>query len=541
MAHVVGECRYQGLLFSEPLDGLVGGDDPVRVIDAFVDSLDLGRLGFSKVETEATGRPPYAPGDLLKLYVYGYLNRVRSSRRLEREAQRNVEVMWLINRLAPAFKTIADFRKDHPAAIVGVCRAFVRFCREQALYGGEVLVIDGSKIEAAASRKQVMTAKRIAKRTAAIDRQIAECLAAMDAADRQERPEQMGPRDVAAALSALPGQRERLQQEAQAPMAAEATAPVEAGADAASDPGSSVAPAARAEAGGQPPTVVVRQTKAAIEDLQAEREQLRRLAQALAAQGQNQLVIGEPEAKLMRTARHGHQVAYNAQSVVDAEHKLIVAFDLTNAGNDQGQLHPMAVQGQEALQVTALTVVADAGYSSGKQGRQCEADGIVAVVPRAETVNPADERHFSRDKFTYDAVSDSWQCPAGETLPCRETSHTEEKKRYWTNACGDCALKAQCTDAAKRTIVRGFYEDDREAMHRRATSEPAWMALRRTTVEHPFGTMKWLMGYPRFLVRGLHKAKAELALVVLSFNLKRVINILGVQRLLQALQQPSPA
>ena len=584
MAHVVGESRYQGLLFSEPLDALVGSDDPVRVVDAFVDSLDLSKLGFSRVETEETGRPPYAPGDLLKLYVYGYLNRVRSSRRLEREAQRNVEVMWLINRLAPSFKTIADFRKDHPEAIVGVCRAFVRFCREQALYGGKVVAIDGSKIEAVASRKKVMTPKRIAERTAEIDRKIAEYLASLDEADRRERTELLGPRDVPGALAALPGQREWLQQEAQAPAALEASLPVEIGSEApvaGEDDTTSQreAPAAEAdrqegmtaeatseeapepaaaailpvgaeaeleasttEAGRQEQEAVEaadRKAARALRDLQEEREQLQWLARRMAAQGLSQLVLLEEEARLMRTARHGHQVAYNAQTVVDSQHKLIAAFDLTNDGNDHCQLHPMAVQGQQALESTALTVVADAGYSNGKHGELCEAAGIVAVVPRAETVNGANKDHFSRDRFTYDAASDSWQCPAGEKLTCEAVSYTEEKKRYSTPACSSCAMKGQCTDAAKRTITRSFYEDAREAMHRWAQNDPTWMKLRRATVEHPFGTMKWLMGYPRFLVRGLRKAKAELALVVLSFNLKRVINILGVQRLLLALQ-PSP-
>ncbi len=582
MAHVVGASRYQGLLFSEPLDALVGSDDPVRVVDAFVDSLDLGQLGFSRVEAEETGRPPYAPGDLLKLYVYGYLNRVRSSRRLEREAQRNVEVMWLINSLAPSFKTIADFRKDHPEAIVGVCRAFVRFCRKQALYGGAVVAVDGSKIEAVASRKKVMTPKRIADRTAQIDRKIAEYLASLDEADRRERSELLGPRDVAGALAALPGERQWLQQEAQAPAAPGAIAPVGSGSEAAvagEDDATSQreAPAAeadrqeamtveasseeapeaagsakppvgteaelegtRTEAGRQEQEAADRKVGRALRDLQAEREQLQALARRMAAQGLSQLVLLEAEARLMRTARHGHQVAYNAQTVVDSQHKLIAAFDLTNDGNDHCQLHPMAVQGQQALESTALTVVADAGYSNGKHGELCEAAGIVAVVPRAETANGANKDHFSRDRFTYDAASDSWQCPAGQTLTCEAVSYTEEKKRYSTPACSSCAIKGQCTDAAKRTITRSFYEDAREAMHRRAQSDPAWMKLRRATVEHPFGTMKWLMGYPRFLVRGLRKAKAELALGVLSFNLKRVINILGVQRLLLALQ-PSPA
>ncbi|HET9813587.1 MAG TPA: IS1182 family transposase, partial [Sphingomicrobium sp.] len=440
MAHVEGESRLQGTLFPPSLDELVGANHPVRVIDAFVDTLDLAALGFAKVVAEATGRPPYRPGDLLKLYVYGYLDQVRSSRRLEKEAGRNLEVMWLINRLAPSFKTIADFRKDHPRAIVDVCRAFVQFCRTQSLFGAEVLAIDGSKIEAVASRKQVVTPKSAAKQLAALDRKIAAYLAAMDEADREEPSP--APADVAAALQVL---RER-------------------------------------------------------------REAVRREAEELAAKGLAQRVRTEPEARLMRTARHGHQVAYNVQTAVDAKHGLIAAFDLTNEGNDERQLHPMAERGRAALEVETVTAVADTGYSSGEQGRRCEEAGITAIVPRADTVNPAGAQYFPRTAFRYDAASDSWQCPAGETLVRRQVSQSERKWKYWTTACSGCALKAQCTKAEKRMIVRHFDEEAREAMHRRATSDPRWMKLRRELVEHPFGTLKWLMGMPRFLVRGLEKA-----------------------------------
>ncbi len=470
MAHVTGQSRYQSTLFPEVLDEVVSIDDPVRVIDAFVDTLDLAALGFSRVATEEMGRPPYAPGDLLKLYVYGYLHRVRSSRRLEAETRRNVQVMWLINRLTPAFKTIADFRKDHARPIVGVCRAFIRFCREQSLFGAELLAIDGTKIAAVASRKQVITPERLAKQNAAIERKIADYLTAMDAADREEPAQEGAGVDVAAAIAALQARQAKLQ--------------------------------------GQ--------------------------AENLALRGLKQEVLTESEARLMRTP-HGHQVAYNAQTVVDAEHKLIVAFDLTNEGNDQQQLHPMAVQGKDAVGVAEVTVVADTGYSNGEHGARCEQDGITAIVPRAETVNPKGKQYFSRDRFIYDPATDSWCCPAGETLSLYKTSRTQQKKEYTTRACDTCSLKAQCTKAARRVIVRHFYEDAREAMHQRATADPNWMKHRREMAEHPFGTMKWLMGLPRFLVRGLKKAKAELALGVLSYNLKRVINILGVPALLRAL------
>jgi transposase len=479
VVHITGQLRDQLALIPTTLNEAISADHPVRVIDGFVDSLDLREMGFSRVVAEEMGRPSYAPDDMLKLYIYGYVNRVRSSRALEREAKRNVEVMWLVHGLTPAFKTIADFRKIHPKAIVEVCRNFIRFCRELSLVGGRVVAIDGTKIQAVASHKQVITPTNVAKKMAALDGKIAAHLAAMDQADQEEQTDGVAAMDKAAVAEALRVLREK-------------------------------------------------------------REKAQQHADRLAARGQSQLVLTEPEAKLMRTARHGHQVTYNAQTVVDADNKLIIAFDLINEGNDQRQLYPMAMQAKQALEVEQVTAVADAGYSNGEHGQRCENDGITAIVPRHETVNPEGKQYFSRDQFSYDASSDSWRCPNGETLTCREVLHTEQKKKYWSDACGDCALKAQCTPATKRSVVRHFYEDAREAMHQRAARNPAWMKLRREIVEHPYGTIKWMLCYPRFLVKGLKKAKAELALAIMGYNLKRVINILGVAAVLQALR-PLPS
>ncbi len=478
MGHVIGQSREQATLFPERLDEVIALDHPVRVIDAFVDSLDLSALGFGKVEAAATGRPPYEPGDLLKLYVYGYLNRVRSSRGLMREARRNVEVMWLIGRLAPVFKTIADFRKDHAQAIVGVCRSFIGLCRGQGLYGAELVAIDGTKIEAVASRKRVVTPERLAKLTAALDEKIAGYLAAMDEADAGEvkAPEEGAGVDVAKALAELKSRREELQEK----------------------------------------------------------------AKAMAEKGVCQEVESEPEARLMRTAKTGYQVAYNAQTAVDEKHKLIVAFDLVNEGNDLNQLFAMAKRAKEELAVASLTVAADTGYSNGEEGELCAHEGIVAVVPRPRTVNPEGEALFSRERFVYEAASDSWLCPAGARLERKRLQPSQRKSEYWNRAaCQACALKPKCTKAAKRVIVRDFFEDAREAMHRRTKEDGGWLKRRRCVVEHPFGGIKWLMGLPRFLVRGLKKAKSELALSILCYNLKRTIAILGVPALLDALK-PKP-
>jgi transposase/IS5 family transposase len=469
--HVEGESRYQRALVAPSLDEQVGADHPVRVLDAFVDTLDLKGLGFSKAAAEETGRPPYHPRDLLKLYLYGYANQVRSSRRLEREAERNIEVRWLVNGVSPSFKTVADFRKDHPEAIVGVTRAFVLFCRGQRLYGGELVAIDGTKIEAVASRKKVVTPERLEKQMAAIDRKIAEHLAAMDEADEKEAAQEQ-PMDVAAALRALRDQREEVAAQ----------------------------------------------------------------AKALAKEGLSSQVIGEPDARLMKTARHGFQVAYNAQTAVDAEHGLIAAFDLTNDGNDLGQLQPMAEAAKEALGAETLSVVADSGYSNGEQGQACQEAGITAAVPRPQTANPKNPSLFTRDAFTYDAAGNSFTCPAGEMLTPVTVSKTEQKTYYATQACAGCALKPSCTKAERRMIARGFYEDAKDAMHQRAAVDPALMKQRRCLAEHPFGTMKSRMGYPRFLLRGLEKAKAELALDVIAFNMKRAITIRGATTLLAELR-----
>lgn len=376
MAHVSGSSRYQATLFPEVLDDMVAADHPVRVIDAFVDSLDLAQLGFTRVETEDTGRPPYRPADLLKLYVYGYLNLIRSSRRLEREAGRNVEVLWLINRVCPSFKTIADFRKDHAKPIVAVCRALTAFCRGQELLGGELVAIDGTKVGAVASRKQVITPEKMAKQAAALDRKIVEHLAAMDSADEEED--------------------------------------------------------------GEPPQPIVDVAKALAELVQR-RQKVQRHAERLADNDLKQLVLTEQDAKLMRTSNHGHQVAYNAQIAVDAEHSLIAAFELTNDGNDTQQLHPMAEMAKEALAVESLNVVADTGYSSGEQAELCAQSQITAIVPRKQTANTEGDQYFTRNRFSYDATNDTYQCPAGRTLRLEGVVAATGKRSYANvRACKIC-------------------------------------------------------------------------------------------------------
>ena len=476
MGHIQGQSRQQGTLFPESLEGVIPANNPVRVIDAFVDGLDLHGLGFTGVASADTGRPGYDPADLLKLYVYGYLNQIRSSRRLERECTRNVELLWLLNRLRPSFKTVADFRAEHPQALVAVCRSFTRFCREQGLFAAQLVAIDGTKVQAVASRKQVMTPKRIAQEQAVIDAHIDAYLSGLNVADSQETHTESAPVSVAEALQAL----------------------------------------------------------------RVKRAQLQTLAAEMRSAGVNQHVQGEADAKLMRTAQ-GHKVAYNAQIAVDAQHQLIVHAEVSNDGNDHRQLQPMATAAKAALHTDTLTVVADTGYANGEQARACSEAGITPIAPRPEIVNPRVKGAYTREQFTYDADTDSYRCPAGQTLSCRRTSQTLQNQQYWTHACAGCALKARCTRSPRRVIVRSFFEADMEAMHERARSDPHWMRQRRCLAEHPFGTMKWMMGMPRFLLRGLTKVRAEFSLSVLVYNLKRVMAILGVEVLLQRLRAGIPS
>ena len=465
MSHVQGQSRHQATLFPEALDDLIPADHPVRVVDAFVDHLDLAALGFSKVVAAATGRPPYHPGDLLKLYVYGYLNQIRSSRRLERESQRNVELLWLLNRLSPDFKTIADFRQDNRRALVETCRALVRFCREQDLFGAELVAIDGSKFRAVASKKAVYTPRRIAQALARLEQRVPEYLQSLDAADSAEPP--------------VPD-------------------------------------------GGN--------TAQALALLQARRAELQALAAEMRARGVKQHVTTEPEARLMRQAGGGHAVSYNVQTAVDAKHKLLVSYAVTNAGNDLGALYPLASAAQAALAAEQLTVVADVGYCNGEHGADCAAAGITAVVPRPKPVNPKGN-FFDKSQFSYQPEQDQYRCPAGERLKVYKTDYKNKVRQYSSPACEPCALKSQCTRSRRRTINRHFYADQVEAMHRRALAQPALLRQRACLSEHPFGTIKRMTDRGQFLLRGLEKVRAEMGLSALSYNLKRVINILGVETL----------
>jgi len=398
MGHIRGHSRHQVTLFPEALDDLIPRNHPVQVVEKFVNGLDLAELGFGKAVPAATGRPPYHPAALLKLYVYGYLNRIRSSRRLEKESRRNVELLWLLERLSPDFKTIANFRKDNREAVVEACRDFVRFCQKHSLFGAELVAIDGSKFRAAASKKAVYSKARIERELARIERQVSEYLEILDTTDAGEVSVPNEGERTAAALRALSRRREELQ--------------------------------------------------AMKDDLQKRRATHR--------------VAGETDARLMRQAGGGHAVGYNVQTAVDSKHKLIVSHEVTDACNDRGQLYPMARAAQTALGAKRLTVVADAGYQNASQGQACEAAGISAAVPKQRTVNPRgpffnrDQFTYDarRDRYICPAGESLSVCRVNEKLRVRyySTAACEScpLKRQCTRSRRRTINRHFCADAEQR-------------------------------------------------------------------------------------------
>jgi transposase len=466
--HIKGQSRHQGTLFPERLDELIGADNPVRVIDAFVDHLDLRALGFGKAQSQATGRPPYDPADLLKLYLYGYLHRIRSSRLLERECQKNIEVLWLLNRLAPDHKTICDFRRFNAKALVRVCREFVLFCRSQSLYGGEMVAIDGSKFKADNHPVKITRKKELKRQVERIDREIEAWLEGMAEADvSEETPEPVDPE----------------------------------------------------------------RTRRALQALQAERENLTKRIAAMDERGREAEPHTDREAGSMKGG-----VGYNVQTAVDDKHALIVDYEVVADGNDLKQLYRMARRSRTVLQAGILKALADGGYSNGHLLARCQAHGIEPYVPVQRAVNnQGDGKYFDKSAFRYHAEVDCYECPAGEQLKRKGKARRDRLITYTTDACPKCPLKLQCTGGKRRLVTRHFEEDVLNEVAERTAANPMMMRRRKALAEHPFGTLKRRMDGGRFLVRGLQKVKAEMALAVTAYNLTRAINVLGVRRLCQVM------
>ena len=469
--------RGQSTLFPECLEDWIHEDNPVRVIDVFIEKLDLAELGFDGVDAEATGRPSYHPSVLLKLYVYGYLNRVQSSRRLEREALRNIEVMWLTGRLAPDHKTIADFRKDNGRAVRRVCARFVALCRTMGLLTEANVAIDGSKFKAVNNRDKNFTRAKMERRMAQIEESVARYLQQLDTADRQEPSE---------ALKAKVGR-----------------------------------------------------LKDKIEKLREDMKRLRAIEARMLATPDQQISLTDPDARSMATSGRGSGVVgYNVQVAVEAKHHLIITHQVTNVGTDRSQLSSVAKEAKTALGADTLDAVADRGYFNGEEILACDEAGITVTLPKPMTSNSKAEGRFGKQDFRYVAAEDVYICPAGERLAYHYTN--EEKglvlHRYWTNACQRCVIKHSCTTGKQRRITRWEHEHVLEAVQRRLDEHPEKMRQRRETVEHPFGTIKDRMGATHFLMKTLPRVSAEMALHVLAYNLTRVMNIMGVQPLMAAMR-----
>ena len=474
---VEGADRSQSTLFPECLEDWIGEDNPVRVIDAFVEELDLAELGFGGVEPEITGRPSYHPSVLLKLYIYGYLNQVQSSRRLEREAGRNVEVMWLTGRLAPDHKTIADFRKDNGRAIRQVCARFVVLCRMMGLLTQASVAIDGSKFKAVNNRDKNFTRAKMDRRMAQIEESVARYLQQLDTADRQE------PSEV------LKAKTERLKEK--------------------------------------------------IEKLREQMQHLEMLKATMLATPDQQISLTDPDARSMATSGRGSGVVgYNVQVAVETTNHLIITHEVTNDGSDRAQLSPVAKEAKAVLGVQNLDAVADRGYFSGEQILACENAGITVTLPKPMTSGINARGRFGKQDFRYVAADDVYICPAGEKLAYHYTNeeHGMLLHRYWTNACQGCAIKRSCTTGKERRITRWEYEHILEAVQRRLDEHPEKMRQRRETVEHPFGTIKARMGATHFLMKTLPKVAAEMAFHVLAYNMTRVMNIMGIQPLMAAIR-----
>ena len=472
---IEGEDRNQVTLLPECLDDFVGEDNPVRVVDVFVDQLNLAALGFDGAAPAATGRPAYHPAVLLKIYIYGYLNRVQSSRRLEREAQRNLELIWLTGRLTPDFKTIADFRRDNGTAIRRVCREFVMLCRNLNLFSEAIVAIDGSKFKAVNNRDKNFTERKLQARMEQLEESVGRYLDELDRADRE--------------------------------------------------------PTAVSESR-------VSRLKEKIVRLKENMRQLEKIGAQMQAAPDRQISLTDPDARSMATSGRGTgMVGYNVQTAVDTKYHLIVAHEVTNVGHDRAHLSTMARQASQSTGEDNLTVLADRGYFESEQILDCEQSGIDALVPKPLTSNSKAAGRFDKRDFIYIAKSDEYQCPAGQRAIHRfaTTENGLTINKYWSSACPQCKLKEQCTTSKYRRIARWEHEDVLERMQERLDRTPEASRLRRQTVEHPYGTLKAWMGATHFLTKTLPRVSTEMSLHVLAYNLKRMMQIFGPMPLMKAM------
>ena len=475
MAHITGEDRSQLLLLPDAVDDYVGPDNPVRFIDAFAGGLDLEAAGFQRVRPTDKGRPGYDPADLLKLYIYGYLNRIRSSRRLEVETHRNLEVIWLLRQLKPDFKTIADFRRDNRGAFRVVFRQFVRLCRELDLYGRELIAVDGTRIKAVNNRDRNFTRTKLKTHLQRIDERLDHYLDQMNEADAD---------DTGGSAVAVPDLQDK------------------------------------------------------IASLRKRKETLERHRQTLDDTGEAQLSLTDPDSRSMHSGtRVG--VGYNVQIAVDTKHNLIAEQQVHSKVSDLGLLAETATVARENLAACEIDVVADRGYYKIEDIEDCEAAGITPYVPKPDRSTARRSGHFAKSEFQYDAATDTYRCPAGERLaPLYRGSVGKSRTGTYVvsygnrAACRGCALRQRCTKNTYRGIKRFENESAMERMADRLAARPEVMDRRRESVEHPFGSIKQWMGQGAFLTRRLNNVRGEFSLTALAYNMRRAINLVGIPALI---------
>src|SRR5258705_5029586 len=392
---VEGADRSQSTLLPECLDDFVDESNPVRAVDWFVDALNRGKLGFDGGDPAATGRPSYHPSALLKLYIYGYLNRIQSSRRLEREAGRNLEVIWLVKRLTPDDKTIADFRKDNGPAIKKVCAQFVALCRDMGLLTKASVAIDGSKFKAVNTRDKNFTKGKVERRRHQLEESVARYLAQLDTADLQD------PSEALAAKTA--------------------------------------------------------HLKDKLAKLASEMQRLEAYEKQMLAWPHQQISLTDPDSRSMATSGRGSGVVgYNVQVAVDTEHHLIIAHEVTNSGSDRSQLATMAKRAKAVLQAEELAAVADRGYFNSPEILACAEAGITVTLPKPMTSGAKSQGRFGKQDFVYVPEKDVYRCPAGEHLTYRFSAeeHGKTIRRYWKPACPKCPFQARCPTGPERRIPR---------------------------------------------------------------------------------------
>ena len=477
MGYVTGQDRHQITFMPKSLDEYVDSDNPCRVIDAFVDRLDLEAFGFKYAKTKNTGRHPFNPADMLKLYMYGYQNKIRSSRRLEKEAVRNIEVMWLLNGLTPDDKTICNFRTDNRKALKEVFRAFNKLCIELGLFGKKTVSIDGSKIKANNSRRNYYSEKSANEQLARLEKQITEYLNELERNDKSEDGEVRLNSDV---------------------------------------------------------------VKIAIDKLHSKKDEIEKvLAKIEENDGKGVCTVDEDATLMKQSGGKGFDVSHNVQTVVDEEFGMVVDFKVTSESNDLSELSDMVERSQQMLETKELNVLADTGYSSGKEISNSESLGATCYVPKAEPSHQPKEENYSRKNFKYDAKTDCYTCPAGHKMSHVRTRERDGYKVYANrSACKDCAEKSKCTKSKTlREIERSPYQENVDLAAQNVKDNPALYRRRQELSEHPFGVVKRIWGYDQFLCRGNEKVTGEMSLSFLAFNLRRAISVLGVEKLLEGIKK----